>query len=431
FGGGGGANQIGGLGGHGGFGGGGGGGATAGGGGGFGAGGGNGGVAGGNGGFGGSAGVRSGTAGNGAAFGGAIFAVDGATLTVTGDGELAGGSIVAGTNGGGSDPGQAFGTGAFLQGAGTLVLAPEAGRAQVVTDALADMAGVVAAGYVPDDGTFDPGHDFWNLVKRGAGTTILGRTSEDAHAVGGPATIEDGTLELDGDLPYAALAVDGGTLSGTGTAGAITLDAGTIAPGSADAPATLHAASLTWNGGVVHLRLGDDAIALSGDLVRGSGDAFRFAFDDGAAPPQSGRTYTLATFAAADGFTATDFTFDYAGSVAGFAGTFTLTATALQFTVAQTSHVVTPTAGAHGTIAPDAPQTVADGATVAFTLTPDAGYRIDTVGGSCGGTLDGDVFTTAPVVADCTVEATFAPVEDRIFADDFEAPAGASARADR
>ena len=72
------------------------------------------------------------------------------------------------------------------------------------------------------------------------------------------------------------------------------------------------------------------------------------------------------------------------------------------------TYVVTPGAGAHGTIAPDTPQTVDGGTTAAFTLAPDAGYHVDAVGGTCGGTLDGDVFTTDPVVADCSVDATFA-----------------------
>jgi len=84
------------------------------------------------------------------------------------------------------------------------------------------------------------------------------------------------------------------------------------------------------------------------------------------------------------------------------------------------THVVTPVAGAHGTIAPDTPQTVDDGATVAFTLTPDASYVIGDVSG-CGGVLAGDVYTTGPVTADCEVDATFVvdPV-DVIFRNGFD-----------
>jgi hypothetical protein len=73
---------------------------------------------------------------------------------------------------------------------------------------------------------------------------------------------------------------------------------------------------------------------------------------------------------------------------------------------AAATHTVTPVAGAHGAIAPDTPQTVEDGGTIAFTVTADAGYVVGSVNG-CDGTLDGDVFTTAPVTADCEVDAAF------------------------
>lgn len=71
------------------------------------------------------------------------------------------------------------------------------------------------------------------------------------------------------------------------------------------------------------------------------------------------------------------------------------------------THVVTPSAGSNGSIAPDTPQTVDDGDTTTFTLTPDAHHAIDSVTG-CGGTLEGDTYTTAAITADCTVTATFA-----------------------
>src|SRR3546814_13836591 len=53
-------------------------------------------------------------------------------------------------------------------------------------------------------------------------------------------------------------------------------------------------------------------------------------------------------------------------------------------------------------------QTVPIGDTASFTLTPDPGFHFDTIGGTCGGTLAGNVFTTEPVVADCEVIANFA-----------------------
>jgi len=82
------------------------------------------------------------------------------------------------------------------------------------------------------------------------------------------------------------------------------------------------------------------------------------------------------------------------------------------------THTVTPVAGEHGTISPDTPQIVNDGDTIVFTLLPESGYLVANAIG-CGGTLDGDTFTTAPITADCEVDATFM-VGDRIFGDGFE-----------
>ena len=84
------------------------------------------------------------------------------------------------------------------------------------------------------------------------------------------------------------------------------------------------------------------------------------------------------------------------------------------------THTVTPTAGPNGSIAPSTPQTVQDGATTAFTVTPNAHYRIASVVG-CGGSLNGNLYTTGPITADCTVTATFAPdTSDVIFRSGFD-----------
>ncbi|UJB65120.1 IPTL-CTERM sorting domain-containing protein [Acidovorax sp. YS12] len=78
------------------------------------------------------------------------------------------------------------------------------------------------------------------------------------------------------------------------------------------------------------------------------------------------------------------------------------TATACQ---APRGYTVTPSAGANGGIG--AAQTVAYGATASFTVTPAAGYVVDAVTSSCGGSLSGSTFTTGAVTAACTVSATF------------------------
>ena len=71
--------------------------------------------------------------------------------------------------------------------------------------------------------------------------------------------------------------------------------------------------------------------------------------------------------------------------------------------VTVTSSVGTPA----GSITPLGAQTVISGHTTSFTLTPDSGYVIASVDGTCGGSLVDDTYTTAAVTADCTVVANF------------------------
>jgi len=93
----------------------------------------------------------------------------------------------------------------------------------------------------------------------------------------------------------------------------------------------------------------------------------------------------------------------------------TVTATFVPIT-----HVVTPSAGANGSIEPSTPQTVDDGDTASFTLTPAPPYVIDSVTG-CDGKLTGGVYTTAAISGDCTVAATFTvAASDIVFTNGFE-----------
>jgi len=66
--------------------------------------------------------------------------------------------------------------------------------------------------------------------------------------------------------------------------------------------------------------------------------------------------------------------------------------------------VVTPTGG--GTITPSVALQVPNRAVSTFTVTPSANYKISSVTG-CGGSLNGNVFTTAPATGNCTVYAQF------------------------
>jgi len=74
----------------------------------------------------------------------------------------------------------------------------------------------------------------------------------------------------------------------------------------------------------------------------------------------------------------------------------------------QTTYIVTPSVnGAGGAISSSVPISAQPGTTASFTLTPNSGYSIGSVGGTCGGSLSGNTYTTQPVTANCTVEAGF------------------------
>ena len=71
------------------------------------------------------------------------------------------------------------------------------------------------------------------------------------------------------------------------------------------------------------------------------------------------------------------------------------------------TYTVTPSAGTHGTIAPIWQVMVNYNSTTSFTVTPEAGYRAESVTGG-GGTLTGNTYTTTAITADRTVAASFA-----------------------
>ena len=94
-----------------------------------------------------------------------------------------------------------------------------------------------------------------------------------------------------------------------------------------------------------------------------------------------------------------------------------------------TTQTVTASAGAGGTVAPPT-QDVTSGNTANVTVTPNAGYEVTAIGGTCGGSPDVApptsatvTYTTNPVgtagdpdhSADCTVTATFQAIPAPIF----------------
>jgi outer membrane autotransporter protein len=180
---------------------------------------------GGAGGFGGGAGSAAGLAGSGggggAGMGGAIFVVEGGSLTVKGN-LIVNGNSVAGGTAGGSDAGagSAFGSGIFLQGNnGTLTFATDAGNTQTLSDVIADQTG---SGGAPDTlyATGGPtctdgcaGYSAagsWRLAKTGAGTLVL--TGNNTFS--GGVTINGGTIRVghDNALGTGTFTVLGSTL---------------------------------------------------------------------------------------------------------------------------------------------------------------------------------------------------------------------------
>jgi hypothetical protein len=85
------------------------------------------------------------------------------------------------------------------------------------------------------------------------------------------------------------------------------------------------------------------------------------------------------------------------------------------------SHTVSASVGSgQGSISPSGAQAVDHGNSLQFTLEADPGHAVDSVGGTCGGSLSGQIFTTDPVEGDCSVEAFFDVIVDELFEDQFE-----------
>jgi 6-phosphogluconolactonase (cycloisomerase 2 family) len=68
-------------------------------------------------------------------------------------------------------------------------------------------------------------------------------------------------------------------------------------------------------------------------------------------------------------------------------------------------HTVTASAGTGGSISPTSVAAM-EGETASFTVTPESGYAVSSVQG-CGGTLNGNVYTTAAITGACSISASF------------------------
>jgi fibronectin type 3 domain-containing protein len=74
------------------------------------------------------------------------------------------------------------------------------------------------------------------------------------------------------------------------------------------------------------------------------------------------------------------------------------------------THIITASAGANGRISLSGTISgVVHNTTRLFTVTPNGGYQA-VMSGTCGGSLVGTTYTTNPIIADCSVTATFNPI---------------------
>jgi hypothetical protein len=77
----------------------------------------------------------------------------------------------------------------------------------------------------------------------------------------------------------------------------------------------------------------------------------------------------------------------------------------VSFSASLNTYTVTPSGDGHETISPSSPQTVNEGDTQDFTVTPNSGYTVSsTVGGSCpAGSWSGSTYTTGAISSSCSV----------------------------
>ncbi|WP_375595380.1 autotransporter domain-containing protein [Algihabitans albus] len=193
---------------------------------------------GGEGGFGGGDGASGTdlTGGGGAAFGGAVFVMEGGSLTLR-NSVLSGGSVTAGSGGSGAAAnGSAAGSALFLQNA-TAIFHVDGGTMLLLGDSIAD-----------DTGNAD---NAGTLVKAGAGILILGGTA--SHT--GGTNVSAGTLQLDASERLAddgAVAVAAGAtfdLAGFDETIGLLSGGGTVALGSGDLT-TGGAGDSSFSGGI-------------------------------------------------------------------------------------------------------------------------------------------------------------------------------------
>ena len=151
------------------------------------------------------------------------------------------------------------------------------------------------------------------LTKTGTATQTLSGSS---NTYAGATTVTVGELRVMGSIATSSLTtVNGGTLSGSGTVGAVTLVSGVLAPGTS--PGTLNSGNLLFSGGTFSVEL---ASAVLGDQMNVTGTAGLGANTElnislfGGYDPQDGDSWVLVNNDGTDLFTTGAFAFTTSGS---------------------------------------------------------------------------------------------------------------------
>jgi autotransporter-associated beta strand protein len=201
------------------------------------------------------------------------------------------------------------------------------------------ISGVISAGVQQSPGVFVGGVQ-QDLLKTGDGTLELTAT----NTYQGNTQIREGRLMVTGSIASSSATVIGGTgvLAGTGTAGNILLEGGSLEPGK-DGIGTLNVGTVYWRSGTVKIDLGtgttSDQLSLgTGRLVKEVNGSGPYTFDFGGTG-EGGRTYVLANFGTTT-FIGTNFT--AANLRSGLTGTFAIAGGELRFSTNLPQAVITP-----------------------------------------------------------------------------------------